>query len=145
MTTKTSTASRWLMAREAVCVTVGASQAVHRTHVVRDRHDGMLKEVALTEYPPIREADEGTAFVFRKHEKSSTSILPSSLRPAASFRTRSSRTRPAHAPARPQERCCRARGDRLDLLPGAGVASKTNKPALTPSQSDFSLSHDKNS
>ena len=58
------------MAREAVCVVVGARAPVYRTAIVRDRHNGKLVEVDLNpEAPPLDEGDEGTAYVFKKREK----------------------------------------------------------------------------
>jgi hypothetical protein len=70
MTTKASTEPTWLMAREAVCVIVGARPKVYETAIVRDRHTGQLQEVALNpERPPLDEGDEGQTFVFRRGER----------------------------------------------------------------------------
>lgn len=70
MTTKTSTNPEYVMAREAVCVIVGARAPVYRTAVVRDRHSGRLVEVDLNpEAPPLDPGDEGRAYVFKRSEK----------------------------------------------------------------------------
>jgi hypothetical protein len=71
MTTKASTASKWVMAREAVVVIVGARAPTYRTVYVRNRHTGMVEEVPLApiEAPPIDEGDPGQTFVFKKHER----------------------------------------------------------------------------
>jgi hypothetical protein len=60
---------RWMQAREAVVVFVGARPAVYRTAVVRDWHTGKLAEVALTEYEPLDPGSEGTSYVFRRGER----------------------------------------------------------------------------
>jgi hypothetical protein len=72
MTTKASTAaSKWVMAREAVVVIVGARAPTYRTVYVRNRHTGRVEEVPLApiEAPPIDEGDEGRSYVFKKHER----------------------------------------------------------------------------
>lgn len=71
MATKASTASRWVMAREAVVVVVGARAPTFRTVYVRNRHTGRVEEVPLApcEAPPLDEGDPGQTYVFRKHEK----------------------------------------------------------------------------
>jgi hypothetical protein len=62
---------RWLQAREAVVVIVGARAPVYRTVIVRDRKTGQLAEVPLApiEAPPIDEGDEGRPYVFSKGER----------------------------------------------------------------------------
>jgi hypothetical protein len=67
MTTKEK--PRWLQAREAVCVIVGARSPTYQTAVVRDRHTGKLAEVPLTEYPPLDAGSEGMTYVFRRGER----------------------------------------------------------------------------
>lgn len=47
----------------------GARQAEYRKAIVRDRRTGRLAEVALTEFPPLVEADEGEHLVVTKGEK----------------------------------------------------------------------------
>jgi hypothetical protein len=70
MTTKTSTEPVWLMAREAVVVTVGARAPVYETAIVRHRITGQLHEVPLNpERPPLDPGDEGRWYVFKKGER----------------------------------------------------------------------------
>jgi hypothetical protein len=65
----TTTKTDWLMAREAVVVTVGARAPVYRTTIVRDRHSGKLAEVPLTEYPPLDPGSDGVFYTFKRHER----------------------------------------------------------------------------
>jgi hypothetical protein len=67
MATKTS--PKWVQARETMVVILGARNPTFRTAVVRDRHNGRLVEVPLTEYPPLDEGSEGTSYPFARGEK----------------------------------------------------------------------------
>ena len=71
MTAKTSTEEkpRWLQAREAVHVVVGARAPVYEVATVRDRHTGQLAEVPLTEFPPLDPGTEGIGYTFRRGER----------------------------------------------------------------------------
>jgi hypothetical protein len=69
MAAKTEEKPRWLQAREAVCVIVGARAPVYETAIVKDRHTGRLAEVPLTEYPPADPGSLGMTYVFRRGER----------------------------------------------------------------------------
>jgi hypothetical protein len=62
---------RWVQAREACVVIVGARAPTFQTVIVRDRHTHQLVEVPLApiEAPPIDEGSEGVAYTFRRGER----------------------------------------------------------------------------
>ena len=66
---RTEEKPKWLQAREAVVVFVGARAPVYRIAIVRDRHTGKLAEVPLTEYEPLDPGSEGTSYVFSRGER----------------------------------------------------------------------------
>jgi hypothetical protein len=62
---------RWVQAREACMVIVGARAPTFQTVIVRDRHTRRLVEVPLApiEAPPLDEGSEGVSYPFRRGER----------------------------------------------------------------------------
>jgi hypothetical protein len=81
MATKSeSAAPKWVMAKENVCITVGARPISYRKLLVRDRHTGKLVEIDDTDsYPDdpntgrppniLDPGDEGIPYAFSRGEK----------------------------------------------------------------------------
>jgi hypothetical protein len=46
-----------------------ASPVEWQKRIVRDRHTGKLAEIDLHEFPPVREAELGRSYVFKRDEK----------------------------------------------------------------------------
>jgi hypothetical protein len=60
---------KMMVAREAVVIVVGASPIEYQRRIVRDRHTGKLAEIDIHELPPVREAEPGRSYAFRRGEE----------------------------------------------------------------------------
>jgi hypothetical protein len=67
----TTSKAKKVKARHAVVVVVGARPPVYQTRIVRDRHTGLLAEVALSpsEAEPLDWGDEGIPYAFARGEE----------------------------------------------------------------------------
>lgn len=64
-----STKPKMMIAKEACVIVVGASPIEYERRIVRDRHTGKLAEIDIHELPPVREAEPGRTYVFRRGEE----------------------------------------------------------------------------
>lgn len=58
-----------VVAREAVVVTVGAKAPTWQIAKVRDRKSDEIKDVALTEFPPLDPGSEGIPYAFKQYQR----------------------------------------------------------------------------